>query len=172
VRKSQAGLVAQPQARLLQWGRTRSSAEIERAGPLRSLPRMASMGPHSFECGNMTVQSRCTKRLLLQWGRTRSSAEIPQGGARAPDQDASMGPHSFECGNARKARRPSSALRASMGPHSFECGNHCVRFSCDSLRRWLQWGRTRSSAEIISPVTFPAYPGSRFNGAALVRVRK
>jgi len=62
----------------LQWGRTRSSAEM----PGRPAPGDrgcgASMGPHSFECGNF-----CTSALVLgdcfeslQWGRTRSSAEM------------------------------------------------------------------------------------------------
>jgi len=37
----------------LQWGRTRSSAEIAQAMPVECGKVAASMGPHSFECGNL-----------------------------------------------------------------------------------------------------------------------
>jgi len=61
----------------LQWGRTRSSAEMAVSAPSLARLSAASMGPHSFECGNDRAARapRCgfTK---LQWGRTRSSAEI------------------------------------------------------------------------------------------------
>jgi len=62
-------------------------------------------------------------------------------------KDASMGPHSFECGNRPQCRARCRASQASMGPHSFECGNRAVRWP-SVFRDW------------------------RFNGAALVRVRK
>jgi len=110
---------------------------------------LASMGPHSFECGN-EVCARCGSRRTT----------------------ASMGPHSFECGNTGE-RWPRARHRAgfngaalvrvrkfaptrgllswgegaSMGPHSFECGNN---------------GGTRGRER----------PARCFNGAALVRVRK
>jgi len=85
----------------LQWGRTRSSAEMpRRAGPPRARAA-ASMGPHSFECGNVGVLvADDVPAARLQWGRTRSSAEIaPVWRQGKRGQRASMGPHSFECGN-------------------------------------------------------------------------
>jgi len=83
-----------------------------------------------------------------------------------------------------------------MGPHSFECGNGAgqsvgetkyYRFNGAALVRvrkfllpvWrksllfkLQWGRTRSSAEICLRTSASELEMLGFNGAALVRVRK
>jgi len=107
------------------------------------------MGPHSFECGNAAMR--------VYHYRTGK---------------ASMGPHSFECGNslatrctrcgwrgfngAALVRVRKSGIRvdvspgchASMGPHSFECGNAGVDDGSILAIYKLQWGRTRSSAEI------------------------
>jgi len=161
----------------LQWGRTRSSAEILEASPWSIEVNFASMGPHSFECGNLTACERSRTRRRRFNGaalvRVRKSRGILF--RRTYDELASMGPHSFECGNglfteqAKKAgyrlqwgRTRSSAeiarragtgaahrpLAASMGPHSFECGNLIRCKAFVRGHRWLQWGRTRSSAEM------------------------
>jgi len=59
-----------------------------------------------------------------------------------------------------------------MGPHSFECGNSRKK-KIDQVPEYvLQWGRTRSSAEIYSSIRPCRNPDSGFNGTALVRVRK
>src|SRR5579875_445230 len=111
---------------------------------------VASMGPHSFECGigstvlRRRVDGGCFNGAALI--RVRNS--ILREAAHAIVAKASMGPHSFECGI--EVRLPSGGVEASsasMGPHSFECG-----ISRCQLRglRWLS---------------------SRFNGAALIRVR-
>ena len=85
----------------LQWGRTLSSAETV-LFPADRLPLgIASMGPHSFKCGNSAKPfHRLQLPCGLQWGRTLSSAETIA--VEDVIQDAilaSMGPHSFKCGN-------------------------------------------------------------------------
>ena len=59
----------------LQWGRDLSSAEIVSLGVRARCPAVASMGPRSFERGNVEP-SRICRRALLQWGRDLSSAEM------------------------------------------------------------------------------------------------
>ena len=83
-----------------------------------------------------------------------------------------------------------------MGPHSFKCGSKDSRIRdahfCPGLqwgrtlssaevlswrkKRWrkppLQWGRTLSSAEVIDPERNNQRRSKRFNGAALFQVRK
>jgi len=114
-----------PLAQLLQWGRTRSSAEIyypRRWGVIR---RCASMGPHSFECGNLG-RARVAQRPGGPASMGPHSFECGNPGRPQPAlcaESASMGPHSFECGNVKLSRQCHRPKRASMGPHSFECGN-------------------------------------------------
>jgi len=111
-------------------------------------------------------------RTRVRWGRTRSSAEIrQQADPLRASPGASMGPHSFECGNSPRDHGPVSRNVASMGPHSFECGN-VTGSAVPWWGRWLQWGRTRSSAEMRSAPMCGSGCASSFNGAALVRVRK
>jgi len=64
-------------------------------------PEAASMGPHSFECGNAssatsgaTTRSRFNGAALV---RVRKCETEPD--AHGEPDAASMGPHSFECGN-------------------------------------------------------------------------
>jgi len=166
--RSSASLVSEP----LQWGRTRSSAEMYRR-PLPSLhDRDASMGPHSFECGNPAIGYREVGGSAASMGpHSFECGNLPQpveigdilerfnGAAlvrvRKYEQQpgihlapgASMGPHSFECGNETIGYAEAGGSAASMGPHSFECGNSLASSESSQLR-------------------------SRFNGAALVRVRK
>src|SRR5579884_2882194 len=132
---------------------------------------MASMGPHSSECGNLigavahgpvseelqwgrTHLSAETLRLIaadrirwaLQWGRTHLSAET------APlvvNCVAAVGP--LQWGRTHLSaetwrKQPDAHLRAlaSMGPHSSECGNAPQARAC------------------------AAGSFSRFNGAALI----
>jgi len=93
--------------KMLQWGRTRSSAEILDLERAIVLAQHASMGPHSFECGNFQARGWTWWEPTLQWGRTRSSAEMPFKLARQRHvSPASMGPHSFECGNLRVIGEP------------------------------------------------------------------
>jgi len=132
----------------------------------------ASMGPHSFECGNLKGIGRALGKVGLQWGRTRSSAEISDRARSCTQCRASMGPHSFECGNRRPARLPRSSARRFNGAALVRVRKFAdrdgfvwasLRFNGAALvrvrkfglawprcawRRWLQWGRTRSSAEI------------------------
>ena len=137
-------------------------------------PRLlASMEPHSYECGNS--HRRCHiqyTQALLQWSRTLTSAEISRPShLLKSDWPASMEPHSYECGNrpfladpfpfgqcfngaallrVRKSHDQvnyAAHMRASMEPHSYECGN----------------------GQRVHPQP-PGHPC--FNGAALLRVRK
>jgi len=57
VRKSADSTPALTEIAELQWGRTRSSAEITQWLPRNPPPPTASMGPHSFECGNVSSAS-------------------------------------------------------------------------------------------------------------------
>ena len=78
VRKLMSWKVASGSRQALQWGRTFSSAEMQRTqlNPQRVLP--------------------------LQWGRTFSSAEIRNLPANPTQKKTtSMGPHFFKCGNGR-----------------------------------------------------------------------
>jgi len=131
------------------------------------------MGPHSFECGN--IPTRPSRHRI---GRSFNGAALVRVRKCAPHSDpvrqtqgASMGPHSFECGNSQPSTIDPIRHGASMGPHSFECGNlgmgvppYCVihasmgphSFECGN---WVVSQRHN----LMSP---------RFNGAALVRVRK
>jgi len=155
----------------LQWGRTRSSAEM-------SIP----------------AGSRSICPASLQWGRTRSSAEID--GPRVIPPAASMGPHSFECGNEPGTQLPQRRIQRFNGAALVRVRKSSMRWLRTSSPSRLQWGRTRSSAEMwllerffgcrglasMGPHSFECGNGSRrpsiapraacFNGAALVRVRK
>jgi len=146
-----------------------------RTPPSLVLIAEASMGPHSFECGNaVPPDGGSTRTFPVQWGRTRSSAEM---GRNWPDYwaptEASMGPHSFECGNGMRAIYAAGSsegfngaalVRVRKSPSKSALSNFGVelqwgrtRSSAEILlgfgdnhrrQRWLQWGRTRSSAEI------------------------
>ena len=130
VRKLGVGRLGGWEVKMLQWGRTLSSAEVRWLLFIVVSLTFASMGPHSFKCGSRNSQrtaepshSRFNGAALfqvrkstkikegkangdrLQWGRTLSSAEV--GNAHHPpsqNQQASMGPHSFKCGSKSLAR--------------------------------------------------------------------
>jgi len=139
------------------------------------------------------------REKMLQWGRTRSSAEID--GVQRPELEQVGRFNGAALVRVRKsafrARRPGAPRSASMGPHSFECGNcqrlpegkwsgACfngaalvrVRKSLEPDRsilqkaKALQWGRTRSSAEMRAGRCARSRCAFCFNGAALVRVWK
>ncbi len=109
----------------------------------------ASMGPHSFERGNIhgPVAGQPTGRLL-QWGLTLSSEETRSNNAKL-----------------------FSNQRASMGPHSFERGN--LRIKLLILKHVvLQWGLTLSSEETLLSLADTSAERLCFNGASLFRARK
>ncbi len=109
----------------------------------------ASTEPHSLECGER--RRRCCRRSgrWLQRSRTRWSAE-----------------------SLRLPRIPRPRPLASTEPHSLECGE-CPPLSSDSdPARTLQRSRTRWSAESTAGRIAAAIVACRFNGAALVGVRR
>ena len=111
-------------SRSLQWGRGLSTAEIPLEWHNRGLGAIASMGPRSFDRGNVRSLSstECSReasmgprsfdrgnyrpatdlagQLALQWGRGLSTAEMPTTiDSSRGVYDASMGPRSFDRGN-------------------------------------------------------------------------
>ena len=127
----------------LQWGRGLSTAEIPRPSRRQvrrassfngaavfqprkskrraigqSRPGGASMGPRSFNRGNLSLHpSHNGCRNRLQWGRGLSTAEIRCAGWRCDGSSgASMGPRSFNRGNGNVPReRAFSILRLGWG---------------------------------------------------------
>ena len=132
----------------LQWGLTLSSEETVNPRSHAVWRRRASMGPHSFERGNLPIH-----RL------------------HQPVQHASMGPHSFERGNESGLMICSALGLASMGPHSFERGNLVSPVSYTLSIMALQWGLTLSSEETRVRSDISALSRG-FNGASLFRARK
>ena len=64
-------------------------------------PNRASMGPGSFDPGNMRCGRKRRRRRWLQWGRGLSTPEIGcRSRGQAAGSGASMGPGSFDPGNA------------------------------------------------------------------------
>ncbi len=130
---------------MLQWGRTQLSAEIRRHRSRAVAGPIASMGPHSTECGNVTPQNSIqTKALLLQWGRTQLSAEISRGIEKL-----------LRGGELQWGRTQLSA----------EMLAGCKQVASADLV--LQWGRTQLSAEIAIGTRPGGAGAKRFNGAAL-----
>ena len=141
----------------LQWGRAHSSAEIDHSpDQVVTRPVRASMGPRSFERGNIVpdVTPVLASASALQWGRAHSSAEMWPARTSLPGPmcPASMGPRSFERGNpgrtgvsvplsARLSRFNGAAL---IRARKFrELSGRFRGPDCS-----LQWGRAHSSAEI------------------------
>ena len=60
----------------LQWSRTLTSAEIESTEAGTESSTLASMEPHSYECGNCIMPEMLSLFFRLQWSRTLTSAEI------------------------------------------------------------------------------------------------
>jgi len=225
VRKCIAGGQAVLWTAELQWGRTRSSAEMRAYKAAREREAWALQWGRTRSSAEIRSGSPATSaRRPLQWGRTRSSAEMPE--QWGPTKAAPSGFNGAALVRVRKSSRPASphhprpggfngaalvrvrksawvrssapavakrfngaalvrvrkfAVRiritwpledASMGPHSFECRNQACRAQECPKRVALQWGRTRSSAEICFGQMQALLLDHRFNGAALVRVRK
>ena len=115
----------------LQRGRTRVSAESTRTRGSASLPRMASTGPHSCECGeDRVVRLPCSLAL------------------------ASTGPHSCECGElaTSSGTKPDAGLQRGRTRVSAESPPAVQN---QKLTCQLQRGRTRVSAERRKPPTSP-----------------
>ena len=115
------------ESKLLQWGRTFSSAE--------------------------TAYNVCLDLGSdgLQWGRTFSSAETGfSRNAGSGNTDASMGPHFFKCGNPPTRRRKSTRLTSFNGAALFQVRKQKLAKVRREKSRQLQWGRTFSSAETPS----------------------
>ena len=174
VRKGKTIMTINSIARLLQWGRTFSSAERGTVGVEVLSQKLASMGPHFFKCGKGAKNGWTRRRKLcfngaalfqvrkgawpISYSSARASASMGphffkcgKGASRIPlllPERASMGPHFFKCGKFFRPKRPHVFAVASMGPHFFKCGK-----------------------QPQSPQQRNAYP-RRFNGAALFQVRK
>ena len=122
----------------LQWGRGLLTPEIclHVGGGAGGAP--ASMGPGSFDPGNVFFADALYGGGPLQWGRGLLTPEIrvssSRGGAREP---ASMGPGSFDPGNIPVPPQHVPQPLASMGPGSFDPGNRMmIRKSGDSMSRF------------------------------------
>src|SRR5208282_1218981 len=130
----------------LQWGRGLSTAEISGSDIGLSDGPVASMGPRSFNRGNLAPSRKsatCSPRLQwgrglstaeigklsepayarlkLQWGRGLSTAEIRLGAAvEAAEAAASMGPRSFNRGNLTITDQSNPALTRFNGAAVFQ----------------------------------------------------
>ncbi len=146
-----SSLTALPEG-LLQWGRGLSTAEILIDAGAGKKHRGASMGPRSFNRGNLPQVMRWSETVrcfngaavfqprklrlsipvytnfgLLQWGRGLSTAEIqPRRHRHALGDLASMGPRSFNRGNMDDLAEAPKYELASMGPRSFNRGNRRI----------------------------------------------
>ena len=109
----------------------------------------ASMGPHSFERGDMKPwRLRARTWRPLQWGRTLSSAEISCASSSA-----------LVAALLQWGRTLSSAEMKSTGSSRHSAFG-------------LQWGRTLSSAEMLGESRRGFQDDDGFNGAALFRARR
>ena len=134
----------------------------------------ASMGPHFFKCGKLFQQDRADMRVHSFNGAAlfQVRKESDRQFWRIRNQTASMGPHFFKCGKlyqrrenqtirncfngaalfqVRKGRLPRQAEKALTsrfnGAALFQV-RKAFSYGDDSIvPRWLQWGRTFSSAE-------------------------
>ena len=189
--------VANP-GRLLQWGRTLSSAERRETISCLAMWRCASMGPHSFKCGKdgerfqgvhdpaafngaALFQVRKAKAGLkkrpeersLQWGRTLSSAESFANHAHSWQISyPSMGPHSFKCGKPLRSAGAKNVAPTFNGAALFQVRKARGKYDRAKAGLNLQWGRTLSSAERDIVLSHHDAKPKPFNGAALFQVRK
>src|SRR6266403_6188073 len=133
----------------------------------------ASMGPRSFERGNVDDPRYPVQRdEQLQWGRAHSSAEITGKYART-DANAAL----------QWGRAHSSAEMLCMGSRTCwrlirlqwgRAHSSAEITSRSSEPAWvarLQWGRAHSSAEIAARDAGRKLTNVSFNGAALIRAR-
>ena len=90
-----------------------------------------------------------------------------------------MGPQSYDCGNVpgqigsfnTDCGNASHDRHASMGPQSYDCGNEVAILSLRTHAS-LQWGRSRTTAEMYGIEATAGADKGCFNGAAVVRLRK
>ena len=168
--------------------------------PKRSKNDVTSMGPRSFERGNVRHGSRrlnaglghfngaalvrarkqyCGRREfpkveVLQWGRARSSAETKLNTPLAETRRdrTSMGPRSFERGNSTTGTSLIDSIITSMGPRSFERGNASCSCRRRSLTAYFNGAALVRARKRRTCRRSSGMGRSNFNGAALVRARK
>ena len=135
----------------LQWGRTLSSAETEKRASMAAVLTVASMGPHSFKCGNsphrrdgLRNNSGFNGAALFQVRKLVDSV------LRRQLFRASMGPHSFKCGNSFKLTNPAAECVRFNGAALFQVRKRPLCQCEIDHTGQLQWGRTLSSAETNS----------------------
>ena len=118
-----------------QWGRGLSTKEIGHADVLPRRIHAASMGPRSFNRGNVPVAHRSAARA-----------------------QASMGPRSFNRGNF-PAWVPTPATRSRFNGAAVFQPRKCAvtRFKCFALKS-LQWGRGLSTAEMTRATSLSTPP--------------
>ena len=114
--------------RVLQWGRTFSSAESGKTIYSRIELKPLQWGRTFSSAESFSNFFRIQPTLQLQWGRTFSSAERrPLLVFQSFVSVASMGPHFFKCGKGLKRLDKDCASCASMGPHFFKCGKRAAK---------------------------------------------
>src|SRR5581483_8190295 len=133
----------------LQWGRARASAEIGCEGCAGAVRQGASMGPRSCERGNRW----CAEGFPRSGFASMGPRSCERGNSLSPHSYplkliASMGPRSCERGNTSPVACAKKASNASMGPRSCERGNDTRLRASRQALDLLQWGRARASAEI------------------------
>ena len=109
---------------VLQWGLTLSSEETSSLAHPSPASGVASMGPHSFERGNLGDRNEGVVGSRASMGpHSFERGNFDAVGNISRIEAASMGPHSFERGNTLIPVSVLPVSAASMGPHSFERGN-------------------------------------------------
>ena len=133
---------------LLQWGLTFPARKRGLHRRAHRRLHAASMGPHSFERGNMCkAHSQARKRL------------------------ASMGPHSFERGNLFETIKHVVLHTRFNGASLIRARKLAIFLSQIGITVELQWGLTHSSEETCTHY-IPMTAHLCFNGASLIRARK
>ena len=135
---------------MLQWGRSRLTAEIRQLPDGVLLAELASMGPQSFDCGNMySLVSRHRGSDLLQWGRSRLTAEM------IASNTAQSQVESLQWGRSRLTAEMKSSDAAVRRRHSLQWGRSRLTAEIRKAKNdrepvgLLQWGRSRLTAEMI-----------------------
>ena len=118
-------------------------------GVAASLAGLASMGPRSFNRGNQQRAIEADPKNRLQWGRGLSTAEIrPLRAGNDATHAASMGPRSFNRGNLHRKQTLDAVEIGFNGAAVFQPRKwQGARPSAGSGDE-LQWGHGLSTAEI------------------------
>ena len=133
----------------LQWGRTFSSAESRSRMHQDNQTKIASMGPHFFKCGKLTLLDLS----LILYLRFNGAAL-------------------FQVRKVLKIwSRRNYFIRASMGPHFFKCGKEIVDKRLH-VSLWSFNGAALFQVRKVGSITSLAWSSASFNGAALFQVRK